>query len=57
MSEKSFEITFSEKAIMLCKAGLMDDEETFEKIIAAKTPKKAKSLGRCVSPWDNDLWD
>ena len=39
MTEKIVEVCFSEKAIMLCKAALMNDEETFEKIKRAKTPK------------------
>lgn len=48
---------FSEKAIMLTKAALMDDAETFQKIAESTDPKTAKALGRCVEPWKQELWD
>ena len=48
---------FSEKAIMLCKAAKMGDLDTYRRIVAAKTPKEAKFLGRCVQNFDPHLWD
>ena len=48
---------FSEKAIMLVKAALMKDRDTFMKVVQAKDPKTTKALGRAVSPWDQELWD
>lgn len=49
-------IEFSEKAIMLCKASLMGDAETFARVAAAQTPAEAKRLGRLVEPWDEERW-
>jgi len=49
-------IEFSEKAIMLCKASLMGDKESFACVAAAETPAEAKRLGRLVEPWDEDRW-
>ena len=48
---------FSEKAIMLVKAALMKDTETFQKIRKATDPRTVKGLGRSVSPWNQELWD
>lgn len=48
--------TTSEHAMMYCKAMLFDDEETAEKIVAASHPKKAKSLGRKVAGFTDDVW-
>jgi len=50
-------ITFGEKGIMLCKAAAMGDMWMFDEILKAPTPAKAKSLGRAVTPWDQDRWD
>lgn len=47
---------FSEKAIMLVKAGLMGDKEAFESIMAASNPKDCKALGRGVQNFDEDIW-
>lgn len=47
---------FSEKAIMAAKAAMMDDEETFHEILAAKSPQETKQLGRGVRDFDQDLW-
>lgn len=49
---RTFWCDFSEKAIMACKADLMGDVESFNKIVAAKEPGKVKGLGRKVNPWD-----
>eukprot|EP00397_Hematodinium_sp_SG-2012_P055107 GEMP01066991.1.p1 GENE.GEMP01066991.1~~GEMP01066991.1.p1 ORF type:complete len:218 (+),score=39.06 GEMP01066991.1:54-656(+) len=50
------EVQFSEAAIMLSKAALMGDLDTFHQIMKASTPGKAKQLGRQVKPWDEALW-
>lgn len=47
----------SEKAIMLTKAALMKDRESFEEMIKTKDPAAVKALGRSVSPWNQELWD
>jgi hypothetical protein len=47
---------FSEKAIMLCKAAVMGNATYYAKIAASETPKKAKILGRQISPWDHERW-
>mmetsp|Transcript_26609 Transcript_26609/g.61590 ORF Transcript_26609/g.61590 Transcript_26609/m.61590 type:complete len:184 (+) Transcript_26609:100-651(+) len=48
---------FSEKAIMLTKAALMGDRETFDELMVAETPAIAKALGRRVAPFDEALWE
>ena len=50
-------VTFTEKAIMLCKAAIMGDLKTYDDIVAASTPAQAKALGRNVSPFDAAKWD
>lgn len=45
---KKIKCNCSEKAIMACKASLMNDDETFYKII--------KAYGRIVKNFDNDKW-
>jgi ribA/ribD-fused uncharacterized protein len=55
--DKIFSVEFAEKAIMLSKASIMNDTETFSKILNAKTPLEAKKLGREVKPFDQDIWD
>ena len=50
-------ITFLEKAIMLCKAAVMDDLESFDAILRASTAIGAKKLGRGVSNWNQAVWD
>jgi ribA/ribD-fused uncharacterized protein len=48
---------FSEKAIMLCKAAVMGDAQSYAKIVAATTPQEAKRLGRQVTPFDHERWN
>mmetsp|Transcript_51149 Transcript_51149/g.164224 ORF Transcript_51149/g.164224 Transcript_51149/m.164224 type:complete len:175 (+) Transcript_51149:83-607(+) len=43
---------FSEKAIMITKAALMNDLETFQTLDEATTPADAKALGRQVKNFD-----
>tara|TARA_B100001989_G_scaffold253119_1_gene238183 strand:+ start:2885 stop:3460 length:576 start_codon:yes stop_codon:yes gene_type:complete len=52
----SIPVEFSEKSIMLCKASLFHDSETFEKIRLAKTPFEAKKLGRTVKKFNEKKW-
>ena len=47
----------AEHYMMAQKARLFKDETMFEQIVAAKTPKAAKALGRKVSGFDNDIWN
>ena len=47
---------FSEKAIMLCKAAVMGDAQSYVKIVAAETPQEAKRLGQQVTPFDDARW-
>ena len=49
-------ISFAEKAIMLCKADFFGDDESFDKILRAKTPAEVKRLGRKVSGFDEESW-
>jgi ribA/ribD-fused uncharacterized protein len=50
-------VTFTEKAIMLCKASIMGDYKTYDQILAAASPQEAKALGRAVSPFVPAIWD
>jgi len=47
----------SEKAIMLTKAALMKDRQSFEEMIKTTDPAAVKALGRSVSPWNQELWE
>lgn len=47
---------FSEKAIMLCKAAIMGDLDSYRCIIDAETPLEAKNLGKRVDNWDDAQW-
>jgi ribA/ribD-fused uncharacterized protein len=53
----TYKVQFAEKAIMLSKASLMGDKNTFLKILNAVTPHKAKILGRQVSSFNQILWN
>ena len=56
--KKTFRINRSSSVtIMLSKASLMRDYETYDDLIArARTPHEAKRLGRRVSNWNETLW-
>ena len=49
--------TSSEQYMMYQKAILFNDTENAQKIMNAKTPKEAKSLGRKVKNFDKSIWD
>lgn len=46
----------SEKAIMACKASLMNDIDTFYKIITSNEPNTIKNYGRQVKNFDDKKW-
>lgn len=48
--------TSAEHWMMAQKALLFDDHVSFDKILVAKTPAKAKNLGRKVQNFDLELW-
>ena len=54
--ERRHLVLFSEKSIMLCKAALFRDHESFDLISAAETPQECKQLGRCVKSFNEDVW-
>ena len=54
---KSIRCNYTEKAIMAYKALLMNDIETFNKIIRSFNPFETKKLGREVKNWNQQLWD
>lgn len=49
--------TFSEMAIMACKAALFKDFVTFDAILACRDSRQAKSLGRQVQNFNQHIWD
>jgi len=49
-------VAFSEKSIMLCKAALFQDGESFDLIASASTPQECKKLGRGVRGFDEEVW-
>merc|ERR1740130_2049821 len=46
----------SEKAIMLCKAAVMGDRESYDAISATEDGAELQRLGREVQPYDRELW-
>lgn len=50
-------VNCAEQAMMLHKASLFKDKETFDKILKATHPKDQKALGREVKNFDQILWD
>lgn len=46
----------AEHWMMAGKARLFGDEQTRERILAARTPAEAKKLGRLVSDFDEQVW-
>lgn len=46
----------TEHYMMAHKAKLFDDMATYHRILAAKTPKEAKALGRAVQGFDDQIW-
>jgi hypothetical protein len=46
----------AEHWLMACKARLFGDEDTRAQILAAREPGKAKSLGRRVRNFDEEVW-
>jgi hypothetical protein len=55
--QRSVECTFSEKAIMVCKAASMGDKDSFLAIAKSAEPKSCKALGRKVQNWNQAVWD
>lgn len=49
--------TFAHKAIMLCKASLFGDYDTFDLMLKSTNRSHAQQLGRRVSPFDQTIWD
>lgn len=47
----------SEQCFMAQKAKFFNDEETYDLILKAETPKEAKSLGRSVKNYDDEKWE
>lgn len=50
-------VAFAEKAIMLCKAAIMQDYASYDAISRADTPGVAKRLGRLVKHWNQVRWN
>ena len=47
----------SEQYLMACKAFIMNDLATMEKIMHADNPYQCKKLGRQVKNWNQEVWD
>lgn len=54
---KYYEFKTAEHAVHFFKANLFGDLETANKIMMTDYPKVAKSLGREVKNFDQDIWD
>ena len=50
------EVNCAEQAMMLSKAKLFNDMETYEKIKSTQSQKEQKALGRTVKNFDEELW-
>lgn len=53
---KGVRFEHGEQFMMYCKAMLMGDKVTADKILNERDPGECKRLGKQVSPWDEDLW-
>jgi len=56
LNNKKITIENSEKGIMLWKAILMNDENTFHKILIESEPSNIKHLGRLIRNWNEEIW-
>jgi len=56
-NQEEGEFHSSEQIFMLFKALCMKDAKSAQAIANCTSPSKAKSLGRKVSPWNQELWD
>lgn len=53
----SLKFNCSEQAMMYLKAKLFKDDEAANKVMAAKTPKEQKIIGRSVKNFDQTVWE
>ncbi len=56
-SENGINYATAEHYMMAQKADLFGDKEQLKKILAAASPKEAKTLGRKVKPFDPEIWE
>jgi ribA/ribD-fused uncharacterized protein len=54
---KHVQVNCAEQAMMLMKAHVFGDEETFDQILHAAHPRDQKALGRMVKNFDPKVWD
>lgn len=57
MKHKNKVFNTSEQAIMYRKALLFGENDVARQILQAKTPKRAKELGRSIESFDNEIWE
>ncbi len=50
-------VSFSEKSLMLCKACLFKDVQSFREILTRKTPFQCKQIGRQVLGFEFKIWE
>lgn len=55
-TENGVRFPTAEHFLMHAKAVEMGDEDVARLVLAAKSPREAKSLGRRVKPWDEARW-
>lgn len=55
--DQLLDINCCEQWMMLNKAALFGDVESFEKILNEKSPSKQKDLGRTVKGFQQEVWD
>lgn len=53
---KGIRFANGEQYMMYCKAMFFKDEATAARILAEPDPQKVKSLGKAVTPFDEDVW-
>jgi len=57
IGEKRVKVNSAEQAMMLKKAHVFNDEETFDLILNASHPRDQKALGRMVKNFDPVVWE
>lgn len=56
-SEENITFTCAEQFMMYCKAGRFHDTETQRRLLATRSPKEQKRLGRLTAGFSDSSWD
>jgi len=57
INNSEYRVNCAEQAMMLYKASVFNDEESFQKILQSTSPKDQKALGKKVKNFDQSVWE